>query len=335
MILKNCPLKREMGKLRNAIVGLGRIGSLLEDDKLREKPCTHAGAVDLNPDCLLAAGCDLNKKRRELFKSRWKCDNIYKSIDRMLREISPDILHIATPPETHLDIVKSAVKHNVLLSICEKPLSGSLQEAEQIADIHRSGRMTILTNHERRYSKDYIHTKNIIEKRTLGELLSIYSKLYMDPESKLKSTLLHDGTHLVDIINYLLSSQLEKKGVFGSLESKKGTSLIFSRIKNLPVIIEAGTGRDHLLFELDLSFSSGRIRIGNGLYEEYKSSKSPYYENINSLRKTGSPVFNKTGYFSNMLADAVECFKNRARVPVSSAIDGYKAVSFILSTPGF
>jgi predicted dehydrogenase len=331
MILKNYPLKREMGKIRNAIVGLGRIGSLLEDDKLREKPCTHAGAVYLNPDCLLTAGCDLNKKRCELFKIRWKCSNVFENIDLMLREISPDILHIATPPETHLDIVKSALKYNVPISICEKPLANDLQEAEQIADIHRSGRMTILTNHERRYSKDYIHTKSIIEKKAFGDLLSIYSKLYMDPEAKLKSTLLHDGTHLVDIINYLLSSKLEKKAVFGSLEGKTGTAFIYCMVKGLPVIIEAGTRRDHLLFELDLSFSSGRIRIGNGLYEEYTSGDSPYYENINSLRKTESPVFNRTGYFSNMLADAVECFKNRESVPVSSAIDGYKAVSFILS----
>ncbi|HEB31254.1 MAG TPA: Gfo/Idh/MocA family oxidoreductase [Spirochaetes bacterium] len=320
-----------MGNIRNAIVGLGRIGSLLEDDKLREKPCTHAGAVDLNSDCLLAAGCDLNKKKRELFKNRWKCTSVYENIGRMLQETSPDILHIATPPETHLEIVKTAVKHNVPLSICEKPLAHNLREAEQIAGIHSSGKMTILTNHERRYSRDYIRTKSIIEKKTFGDLLSINSKLYMEPEAKLKSTLLHDGTHLVDIVNYLLSSKLEKKSVFGSLETKTGTAFIFCRLKSLPVTIEIGTGRDHLLFELDLSFSSGRIRIGNGLYEEYASDKSPYYENINSLRKTNISGFNSTGYFSNMLIDAVKCFKNRARVPVSSAIDGYEAISFILS----
>ena len=177
-----------MGHIQNAIVGLGRIGSLLEDDKLREKPCTHAGAVDLNPDCLLAAGCDLDKKRRELFKKRWKCPNVYKNIDSMLLETSPDILHIATPPETHFKIVKAALKHNVPLSICEKPLAHTLEEAKQIADIHRSVRMTILTNHERRYSKDYIRTKRIIEEKTFGDLLSIYSKLYMGPETDLKST---------------------------------------------------------------------------------------------------------------------------------------------------
>ena len=41
-----------------AVVGLGRIGSLLEDDRLREKPCTHAGAAAANPGLILCAGKD-------------------------------------------------------------------------------------------------------------------------------------------------------------------------------------------------------------------------------------------------------------------------------------
>ena len=37
-----------MEKIRCCIAGLGRIGSILEDDRLREKPCTHAGAIKRN-----------------------------------------------------------------------------------------------------------------------------------------------------------------------------------------------------------------------------------------------------------------------------------------------
>jgi predicted dehydrogenase len=320
-----------MDKIRNVIVGLGRIGSLLEDDRLREKPCTHAGAVARNKECVLSAGCDIRKSRREQFKTRWSCPLVYENIDDMLKQEKPDILHIATPPQTHLEMVKKALDHNVPIVICEKPLAGTIYEARQIAGIHSSGKMTILTNHERRYSKDYIRVKDLIEKKTYGDLLSIYSRLYMETKTRLKSTLLHDGTHLVDIINFLLSSNLTKKGVYGTLESKNGTAFVYCSVESTPVIIEIGTGRDHLVMELDLSFSRGRIRIGNGLYEEFRSGQSPYYENFKSLRRIKTPGFKPTGYFSNMLADAVECFKNRSRAPVSSAVHGYEAVVFILS----
>jgi predicted dehydrogenase len=321
----------DMKRIRNAIVGLGRIGSLLEDDRLREKPCTHAGAVSLNPDCFLAAGCDIKKSRRDQFEKRWNCPQVYKNIGQMLKETGPDILHIATPPETHLEMVESALDHNVPVVICEKPLASTLDDAAEIASIQRSGKMTILTNHERRYSEDYIRIKSLIEKRAFGDLLSVCSKLYMGHETTLKTTLLHDGTHLVDTIHYLLSANLTKKSVYGSLEDETGTVFLHCIAKNIPVIIEIGGGRDHLVIEVDLSFSAGRIRAGNGLYEEYDSGPSPYYEHFNSLRKIKTPAFTRTGYFSNMLSDAVECFKDRARIPVSSAVNGCDAVSFILS----
>jgi hypothetical protein len=42
-----------MEKISAAIVGLGRIAGMLEEDSLREKPCTHAGAITANSDCVL------------------------------------------------------------------------------------------------------------------------------------------------------------------------------------------------------------------------------------------------------------------------------------------
>ncbi len=44
-----------MNKLKAAVIGLGRIASLLDEDTLREKPCTHSGAIAANEDCVLAA----------------------------------------------------------------------------------------------------------------------------------------------------------------------------------------------------------------------------------------------------------------------------------------
>lgn len=320
-----------MKKIRNAIVGLGRIGSILEDDRYREKPCTHAGAIALNPDCVLAAGCDIAKNRQKLFIKRWNCHRVYSNIDDMLKEENPDILHIATPPDTHFEMVEKALYHNVKLAICEKPLAENRDDAFEIARIHRSVKMIILTNHERRYSKDYVLVKKHIKNKTFGSLLSIYSKLYMEQNEKLYKVLLHDGTHLVDIIQFLTTAKLKKISVQGSLNRSTGTSFIFSNAGHVPCIIEVGAGRNHLVFELDLSFASGRIKIGNGLYEEYASDTSPYYEGVNSLKKKETAGFSSTGYFSNMLKDAVKCLKNSSHTPVSSAIDGYNAVAFISS----
>jgi hypothetical protein len=97
----------------------------------------------------------------------------------------------------------------------------------------------------------------------------------------------------------------------------------------VPISIDFGSGRDHVVFELDLSFSAGRIRIGNGLYEEYMSCESPYYEHMKSLLPTGEPGFEMTGYFSNMLRDAVACVRDADREPRGTAVDGYRSIQFI------
>ncbi|MDR0453144.1 MAG: Gfo/Idh/MocA family oxidoreductase, partial [Treponema sp.] len=89
-----------MEPLKSAVVGLGRIASLLEDDSLREKPCTHAGAIVAGGECRLVAGADLDPDRRRLFAERWKVP-VYGDAAAMLAGHRPDILHIATHPDSH------------------------------------------------------------------------------------------------------------------------------------------------------------------------------------------------------------------------------------------
>lgn len=318
-----------MDRIKCAFAGLGRIASLLEDDKLREKPCTHAGAVFADPGCEIICGCDLLGERRELFRKRWGSPSVYPDIRSMLDREKPDILFVATHPDSHLEMVSEAVRHGIPVIVCEKPLADSLEKAKKIADFHREGKAKIIVNHERRYSADYIAVKKKIEEKTYGELLSIKGTLFMGRDKIIEKVLWHDGTHMADAIMYLTGSLLEKKHIEGDIGASSDTAYIYASAGNIPCLIEAGTGRDHLVFELSLSFGSGRIDIGNGIYREWKSLPSPYYENFRSLMQTEIFEFKKTGYFSNMIKDAVRAFREPDHMPVSTALDGYDAVRFL------
>ena len=319
--------------LRCAVVGLGRIGSILEDDRLREKPCTHAGVIAALPGCVLAGGSDTDAERRSLFARRWHCPAVYADVGHMLRELAPDILCIATHPDSHLHYVQLAADHGVPVAVCEKPLADSLASARKIAALHRTGKIKVVTNHERRYSADYLYARGRVEGGRYGKLLSITARLYFGRTRSLMSQLIHDGTHLADIIAFLAGGYPEKPRLSGALSTKTGSRFILARIRGsgVPVVLESGAGRDHLVFEIDLSFSGGRIRIGNGLYEEYESKKSPYYEGFRSLIKTEAKTFTQTGFFLSMMADAAACVRQPGRQPVSSAQDGFEALRFILS----
>jgi predicted dehydrogenase len=328
-------------KLRCSIVGLGRIGCLLEEDRLREKPCTHAGAVARNRNCALAAGCDIDEGRRSFFARRWKCGRVFGSLEEMLREVPTDILHVATPPGTHRDLIERALPFGVKVIVCEKPLAETRADAERIARIHRAGGVRILTNHERRYSADYLNARRHVTRRTYGRLLSISGRLFMGEGGDVFATLLEDGTHLVDIVQFLAGCRLEAVSAVSEGNGRARTLSILARSKvdrkrrggagpgAVSISLEVGTGRDHVVFELDLGFSSGRIRVGNGLYEEYESGPSPYYEGMKSLTRGKARRPRVTGFFSRMLEDAVACARDEGRAPVSSALDGCSAFLFV------
>ena len=321
-----------MEKLKAAIVGLGRIASLLEDDALREKPCTHAGALAANPDCELVAGCDLDDERRRLFAEKWQVP-VYADAAEMLDAHKPRILAIATHPDSHYRYCRLAADMGVPAVVCEKPLADGIGEARRIAGL--SG-LVIITNHERRYSEDYIRAKEILGGGGLGRLLSVRAVLYMGRTKRLLDVFWHDGTHLVDAIMFLAGSTLKHRRHWGAkLTAKVGTAWLEGELRGkagaIPVVVELGAGRDHLVFEMEFSCERGRLRIGNGVFEVWESAPSPYAEQFFSLKCTGEVFSGPTGYFANMVRDVVACAREPGRLPVSGAADGLRVIEYLNS----
>jgi predicted dehydrogenase len=330
-----------MEPIKTAIVGLGRIASLLEDDSLREKPCTHAGAVTARANCLLVAGADLDENRRRLFAGRWRVP-VYADAAGMLREHKPALLCIATPPDSHLRYCALAAEYGVPVVICEKPLADSLRSARKIAALQKNGSIRIITNHERRYAADYEEAREILRKEELGALLSVKAALYMGRTRRIGDVLWHDGTHLIDALMFLTGRFPRHKGRFGArLSSREGTVFLSGYLRSaetggqktphasVPFLIEAGAGRDHLVFGLEFSCERGRLRIGNGVFEVWESVPSPYAEKFRSLKKTRDGFEGPTGYFANMMADAAACVRDPSRKPRSGADDGLRVIEYL------
>ena len=322
-----------MEKIRAALIGLGRVGSLLEDDALREKPCTHAGALASDEDCELVAGADLDGKRRELFSRRWGCP-AYADPQEMLRIHKPQLLHIATHPDSHGLYCLLAARAGVLVAVCEKPLAPSLGEARKIASLERQGQLRIIVNHERRYAEDYREARRLIAAGSYGPLLGAKALLYMGKTRRLLDVLWHDGTHLVDAIMFLTGSSMAHSKRWGDpIEGREGTVFLGGALHGsgnpASFLLELGAGRDHLAFEIDLSFERGRLRIGNGIFEAWESGPCPYAEKFRSLRKARDGFAGETGYFANMVQDAVACVLDPSRQGESRAIDGLRAVEYL------
>ncbi|GHV84417.1 oxidoreductase [Spirochaetia bacterium] len=344
--------------LKAAIVGLGRIASLLEEDRLREKPCTHAGAITANPGLVLCAGADLDKERRRLFAKRWSVP-VYENAETMLREVQPHILHIATHPDSHLLYCSLAARYGVSVAVCEKPLADTLGKAKRIAALHESRKLSVVTNHERRYAADYTLARRLLSEGKIGSLAGVKAVLYMGKTRRLLDVLWHDGTHLADAAMFLTGGVLKHCKTFGAreksgpwpswlggpgpcrnLKAQRGTVYLQAVLEQptipvqggpLPFLMELGAGRDHLVFELEFSGEKGKLLIGNGIFEVWESKESPYAEGFRSLEKTMEGFTGPTGYFSAMAADALACALDKSRAPLSSAVDGLRVIRYLRS----
>jgi hypothetical protein len=158
----------------------------------------------------------------------------------------------------------------------------------------------------------------------------------MGKTARLLDQLWHDGTHLADAVMFLCGAKLKHRRRYGSkLSSRNGTACLEGTIQiqesHVPVIMELGAGRDHLVFEIEFSCEKGRLRIGNGIFEVWESVPSPYAEKFRSLKKTEDVFSGNTGYFANMLKDAVSCVRDPQRKPVSSATDGLNVIEYLNS----
>jgi predicted dehydrogenase len=316
-----------------ALIGTGRIGTSLELDKLREKPASHAGAARQNKEVRLAAGADPDAEKLTAFGRQWRlpADCLFTDPAVMLDRVRPGIVSIAADTDAHIPLLKLALDRKIPVVILEKPVAATLAEGENTLPLveaaEKAGTIRVIVNHERRFSADYNHALGLIRSQCFGRLLTMNGRLYMGKTRAIEKVLWHDATHMVDIIRYL-AGEITVERCFGSVEPGGGNWFAIGRAGESSLVMEVSPGRDHLHFELDLSFERGRLRIGNGIFEEGESRPSPYYEHYRSLMPV-SRRFKKTGYFSGMMAHAVELYHDRALPCRSSFADGLAAIRVI------
>jgi len=269
---------------RVAIIGLGRIAWIMEDDLLRVKPCTHVGAY-LKQGCELVAACDVDAERRQDFRRRFGVEHTYEDYEIMLAKNTLDVLSICAYATERHAMVMSALKHQVPAIFCEKAFATSLEEADEMVAAISSAGTRVVVGHMRRWSPHYRQVKAVIEKGILGKVQTV--------NVKFSGSLIHTGTHAFDVLHWwfgmplAVRGRLERGGPtdkqsgyrYGQYEMDDvgGFGQIFFT-DDVVVNIE-GRVKNYFIFEFDIIGSEGRVRVGNdGLV---------YYASQNSERMTG------------------------------------------------
>ena len=234
-----------------AIIGAGNIAAGFDDPESK-KILTHAHAVFDSDLFDLKGFFDIDKDKAECASRKWKC-YAYDSLERLVT--GADVCVCCAPDQHHKAVIDSLVRFDPKVIITEKPLADNLDDAKELYD-HFAGKTPIAVNYSRRFIPEFREIRNRLPQN--GRLLkgvAYYGK-----------GTFHNGSHMVDLLRFL----------FGGVVEAKRMNLEFTDMQGDPTcdaLLSAGDGtvylvgidsREVTIFEMDLLFEKGRIRILDG-----------------------------------------------------------------------
>ena len=196
-----------MEKFKVLLIGLGRIATKLENDALRYKPCTHAGALlggRAGGYFEITGIYDTNPENEACFKRQWPA---LGNIQQGGIASGYDLAVIASNSESHYANALEAVEKGIRALVIEKPVTLKRAEAEHLYRLKKELGVKIWVNHERRYHPLYKKAREIYQSSVYGKPKTIRASVLTGPMKETAreyiSPLLHDGTHAVDFIQWL------------------------------------------------------------------------------------------------------------------------------------
>jgi len=287
------------------IIGLGRIAWLLEKDRFRYSPCTHAGTLkSLNekartqtPPFELVGASDVDSERLRSFQRWW--GRPIPRVSQDFRELftdadKPDLVIIAASLEAHHEIALHALKTGTGGLLIEKPIAPDLRRAKEIHAAAKKSATPVWVNFERRYHPGYRKLKEIFTSGKLGEPRTVQGRVLTGPVAQAPDTdeiagpLLHDAVHWIDLLLWYLgeprslSARLLPAAAAPDVED---ASFITFHYDEFDAFLESGGRREYFEFQLRADFSRGRVVSGNAGHFYYRSAPSRRYARFRELRE--------------------------------------------------
>jgi predicted dehydrogenase len=313
---------------RAGIVGCGRIGSEFDDDPKRKMISTHAGAYSATSGVELVAVSDLDQEKLKKCGKRWGITSLYQDYRKMLREQTLDVLSICTWNSTHLDIAKEAVSSGVKAIFCEKPISDSLKNADEMIKVCDEKGVILQIDHQRRFDKFHQEVQDFLQGGNLGRIQQV--TFYYT------AGIANTGSHIFDLLRFFFGDVEWVQAVYSDNNSHNPNDPNIDgmvRFRNGAFCsIQACDVQEFLIFEMDCLGTKGRLNITHSGFdlEFYEVRESNLFSGHKEMFRSAPPI-NKDaprGFMVSAVSHLVECLRE-GKKSMSSGQDGRAALELI------
>jgi predicted dehydrogenase len=141
--------------LKVAIVGCGKIA----DD--------HASQIQRIGNCEIVAACDREPLMAKQLYERFPIKEYFGDLNKMLKESRPDVVHVATPAESHFEVAQSCLEQGCHVYV-EKPFTLYAHETETLVDLAQKQGLQLTAGHDDQYSHVARRMRALVKSGYLG-----------------------------------------------------------------------------------------------------------------------------------------------------------------------
>jgi predicted dehydrogenase len=232
----------------------------------------YSGLADLQ----VVGGCDPDA-RSGSFPFR-----VFGTVAEMLQTTRPDILAVATPPGSHFALVKEGLEAGCHV-FCEKPFTGSLQDARTLCALARDARRWIVVNTQYRFMRIHQEAKRRIGTPEFGRLLFVSAQqtFFVTEETEagwrgrdVERTCKEFGPHVFDLCRFFfdedphaLTARMQREQDGEAADRLNLIQLEFSGDRTAQIVLDRLSRGPHRYLDLRLDGSAGCIEthLGGGI----------------------------------------------------------------------
>ena len=209
-----------MPELRVAIIGYGLSGRYF-----------HAPLIAATPGLSVAAVVTSDEGRRQEAEADNPGVRVFAGLEEAFDD-GPDLVVVAAPNTAHVELAGAAIDRGVAI-VVDKPLAGTVAEAQELVDRARLADVPITVFHNRRWDTDQLTLRRLLGEGALGHINRYESRFERwrpapSPDrwrEALSSeqgggVLLDLGTHLVDQAVSLFG---RPSHVYAEVAARRGT----------------------------------------------------------------------------------------------------------------
>lgn len=171
-------------KLKVAIVGCGKIAD------------GHVGELKKMSDVEIVGLCDRERLMAEQLAMRFAIARYTDDFDELLESARPDVVHITTPPQSHVPLARQAIDGGAHVYI-EKPLALDHAGAAEVIAHARANDRLITVGHSFAFDPPALVMRRLIENGVLGDPVHIESYFGYNLSGPFGAAILGDPRHWV------------------------------------------------------------------------------------------------------------------------------------------